>query len=375
MHKIDLFKKLLDIKFPPCSGIGLYDNAQLEKIWKYLYSMEGVPENTEIKIKKTEDNCTLILVREGVGYFTQVSILQNPITFNISDSIKELKIYTKEQSQKILNHLLISGFSIKVNGQLKNYEDINYKDINKVEIVETNIVLKEFENFKNYIFKNNSELLFQKEEIITLEKSKLSFYFDKITLSNESEKKFKLIIDRNRIRLINSIEEFFSSDNSFYLIMGTDGVGKTIGILSFSSYLHDYKILYLNLKLFFREKTKENIEEIFFNELKRIFFAEDEDNIKSNYETYEKMKQYIKTKIKDNSKEGMEFAWSLLFAFLDSITEIYFNLETFLIILDQYNVDKIDKNYTNLDNLADIINKKFKVFYKTKLLIVVSIND
>ena len=43
-----------------------------------------------------------------------------------------------------------------------------------------------------------------------------------------------------------------------------------------------------------------------------------------------------KTKIKDNSKEGIEYAWSLLFAFLDSITEIYFNLENQLITIIAY---------------------------------------
>ena len=154
----------------------------------------------------------------------------------------------------------------------------------------------------------------------------MSLYFNDITLSNQSEKYFKLIIDRNRIRLINSITEFLNSKNSFYLIMGTDGVGKTRGILSFSSYPHNYKILYLNLKLFLKNNlTTEIIEEIFFNDLKRIFFTEDEDNIGCNYESYEKLKKLIKTEIsKDNSIEGIEYAWSLLFGLLEVYAKIIF---------------------------------------------------
>ena len=117
---MNLFSTLLNKNYPPCSGIGAIKNEQFEKIWKHVYFNQKIPENTIIKIKKAKDYCTLISVKEGNNNYTTVSILQNPVTFNLNDSIKELKIYTEEQCKNIFYDLLISKFSLKINGQPKN---------------------------------------------------------------------------------------------------------------------------------------------------------------------------------------------------------------------------------------------------------------
>ena len=274
-------------------------------------------------------------------------------------------------------HMIKSKFSLKINGETKNYIEMDYNKNNIIELENILIEEKELKNFKNYTLKkNNNKIL--KEDIITLEKSKMSFYFDDITFSDKSEKNFKLVLDKNRLRLMDSINKFLNSDNLFYLIMGTEGIGKTITLLYFSSFLQDYKILYLNLKLIMTKKSKEkNIDEIFFNELKRLFFTDNEKLIKKDYFQYERLKNEIKIYINNNNKsfEKMRQEWKLLFGLLDTYSKILFEEKKVLIILDQYKCNEIDEDYTNLNKLADKINTEFNLPYKIKLLIAVSINN
>ena len=218
--------------------------------------------------------------------------------------------------------------------------------------------------------------------IIKEEKLKLSPYFDEILNHHYGDDNFELIFDNSRLELIKKITDFWESEKIFYVIMGSDGIGKTTTLLYFISFIHDYQILYLNLKLFY-ERPKEEVENIFFEELKRVFFI-DKNNystslINYKYKSYRDLKSSILKNLKDSNISGIEFMWELLKEFILHF-RVYgvFNSST-LLIIDQYKNDKIDdKVYSQLNKICYLIdenNNKYSTFYNLKLILMISINN
>ena len=166
--------------------------------------------------------------------------------------------------------------------------------------------------------------------------------------------------------------------------MGTDGIGKTTTILYFINYIHNFNVLYLNLKLF-SNKTKQEAEDIFFKEVQRIFFIN--KNFTTNLtlntknQNYKNLKKSILQEIKNNNKaeniKGIKYAWLLLQTFMKKLEVSYIYNSNLLIILDQYKCDQIDPDYYEINNLSVLIDKisKSSYFYKFKLLLIISINN
>ena len=359
----------------PFTSSRVFTNAEIEKIWKYQYSNEK-EEAKEFKIKKVfeKDEGMFVLIQKD-NISDELFILKNPVTLSVEDKIKDLKIFTLNQMNNILEMFSNQKYIIYLNGEEYNSKNLSYTKCNKIEVKYKG---NDYNEFKKYISGNNGKLI-KEPKILTLEKSSLSFYFDQISKSNKNEKEFKLIIDENRINLFKKINEFYTSNLLFYLIMGTDGIGKTISFIYYSSCIYEYRILYLNLKLF-QHSHFEKCEEIFFNELKRIFlFNYKYPNI--GYEKYEILKKeildYIYGKYSAISDyTAMEYTWLLLLAFLN----IYTNLEIFpadlIIILDQYKIKDIDMDFIKLNQVLEkISNMNISVYLKIKLIIIISINN
>ena len=76
------------------------------------------------------------------------------------------------------------------------------------------------------------------EENIFINKKLLSYYFDDICISpDKKDNNVCFILDNNRIEFINKINNYLNSEDIFYLVLGTDGIGKTI---HFCIILHQY---------------------------------------------------------------------------------------------------------------------------------------
>ena len=162
--------------------------------------------------------------------------------------------------------------------------------------------------------------------------------------------------------------------------MGTDGIGKTITLLYYSSCINDnFRILYLNLKLFLKAE-KYKIKDIFFNELKRLFIIEKkfEKLLKVLFIDYKDLIDKIEknTKDKEDTNTKIQFFWSLLFSFVQNYNSIGLDKQNLLIILDQYKRNDIDDDFINLDNLESYIKNNFdQISFKVKLMVVISINN
>ncbi len=361
--------------FDPFFTTTYFTNSEIEKIWKYQYS-KGKEEIKEIKVTKVleREDGMYILANKG-EYSDEFYILKNPVTISVEDQIKDLKIFTLDQMKKILSFLKEKDYLIFLNGEIFDNKKLSYMQSNKIEAKYKG---EDYNNFKKYILGNNGYLTKEKK-ILTLQKSSLSFYFDIISKSNQNESNFKLIIDENRINLFEKINKFYDSEFIFYLIMGTDGIGKTISFIYYSSCIYEYRVLYLNLKLYRLYNPKE-CEKIFFNELKRIFF------INYNYpdigfNKYQLLKNEILNCIYKNYSSfseltGVAYFWVLFLTFLKVYTQFAIFPSDLMIILDQYKIQEIDKDFINLNNALEIVEKFYNFQYnKLKLIIIISINN
>ena len=166
---------------------------------------------------------------------------------------------------------------------------------------------------------------------------------------------------------------FFNPQKLFYVIMGTDGIGKTITALYYSSFIHTFRILYLNLKLLSKE-NKEGVENIILNEIKRIFLTNYKMDINIYYDLFNQIKATFEEQ-RQCKMNGIDYAWELLFAFLNKYITFSLFKTDLLIILVQYKKE-IDNNYTNLNNLCSKIEKYgHNLMFTFKVIIIISINN
>ena len=358
-----------------------FTNDEIEKIWKSQYSNENEKEEIkEIKVTKVLEKKEegMYILAQKCNISDEFFILKYPVTITVEDKIKDLKIFTLNQMETILKILTERNYKIYLNGEEFDYQKLSYKQNN---IIEAKYKEKEYSEFKKYILGNNG-ILIKEKKILVVQKSSLSLYFEQISKSNndENEKEFKLIINENRLNLFEKINKFYKSDFSFYLLMGAYGIGKTISFIYYSSCVYlEYRVFYLNLKLF-KKKSLEQCEEIFFNELKRIFLCNYKyPNIA--YEKYEILKKEILDYLHKNYSNiyhltGMNYTWTLLISFL----KVYAHFEIFpsdmIMILDQYKLQGVDEDFIYLNNVLEIVDDMLNIPYnRIKLIIIISINN
>ena len=369
-----------------------FNNKEIEKIWNDYYTSQKLSKHDNLKydLLYEKDNLfyAIIMNSNDKNKVEDIKILKYPKTINIYNkekSIKNLKIYTEKQYVCIISLLKLNNYDIKVkqNNKILIYDEtiIYEKDI----IIEAHhIGVDIFENFKYYTIREKINI--PSNEIITIEKHKLSLYFNEISKINnfqkdfKLEKDFKILIDEKRLNFIENINNFMKSKNIFYFIMGTKGIGKTITLLYYSSCINDnFRILYLNLKLFLK-CDKYKIKDIFFNELKRLFLLEKkfEKLLKLYFIDYKDLIDKIEknTKEKEEKNTKIQYFWSLLFSFVKNYQSLGLEKQNLLIILDQYKRNDIDDDFINLDNLESYIKNNFdQISFKVKLMVVISINN
>ena len=377
----------MDINFnsPPFSGIENLTNEEMESIWANLNKENSkFPKGISvIKLEKTDIGTKIFITKNNK--IEKVEILDKEFYIYINNLLP-IKIFSLEQVNSIISLIKKNDkYNIKINLYKPDENQQNpFTNFNSIEIKsKEQEEIKNFETFikrGKYSFCQNEQI---EEKIILVEKPKLSQYFDEILNYPYVHRYFKLIINNNRLKLIKKIDDFWLSDKIFYVIMGTDGIGKTTTILYFISFIHKYKILYLNLKLFLG-KNKQLVEKIFFNELQRVFFI-DKNNyppsmMQFEYKSFQKLKSTILNNLKtENNLSGIEFMWKLLQEFIKTFRICGVFGSNVLFILDQYKNDIIDdEKYNQINEICYLIdenNNDYSVFYKIKLLIIISINN
>ena len=252
----------MDINFEasPFTGLAAFTNEDLEGIYANLYTKDSkLPDEIEIEKEFETDKGTKIIAQKN-ECLVEFEILFDKVEI-YKDNLFLTNIYSVEQLNKIIFMIINNNkYDLKINGNKfdKNISDRQTKII-KIE-VESKIDL-EVGKLKDYILRERNDIFLKEtieEKVIEMDKDRLSPYFNSIIKEPQTSNYFKLVMNENRLKLIKKVEDFWISTNLFYVIMGTDGIGKTTSFLFFSSYMHnDYNVLYLNLKLFLEKNSKE----------------------------------------------------------------------------------------------------------------------
>ena len=377
----------INFKSSPFTGFAAFTNEELQCIWEKLYRKDSkLPDKIEIEKKCETDKGTKIFAYKNEN-IEEFEILYNKVTI-YKDNSSITNIYSVEQLNMVISMIINNNkYDLKIDGNKfdKNIDNRQSKII-KIEI-ESKINLGA-ENFKDYITRERNDIFDKEtieEKVIEMKKYRLSPYFDSIIKEPQTGDYFKLVMNENRLKLIKKIDKFWESKDLFYVLMGTDGIGKTTTILYFINYIHNYNVFYLNLKLI-SNKEKQEAEDIFFKELQRIFFINKnfmtDLALNGKYQKFKNLKESILQEINDNNNKGekikgIRHIWLLLQAFIKKLEVSGIYNSNLLIILDQYKCEQIDQDYSELNTLSFLIDNisKSSYFYKFKLLLIISINN
>ena len=166
---------------------------------------------------------------------------------------------------------------------------------------------------------------------------------------------FNLIYNNERKDFIEEIKRYVSSNKiEPMMIVGNEGIGKSVSLKFYSLLKSNYIKLYIN----FEVMNKIGFKKYYLSELMRCFLPFDNtlDNKKEKFKQYI---QFITSLVKQKS-----FQENNLF---DCLQNLNFKGQKIIYILDQYKDQYLDQNFTNFKN---------KVYYhENKIIICCSLND
>jgi len=174
-------------------------------------------------------------------------------------------------------------------------------------------------------------------------------------VESKNENKFILIYNNERKDFIEEIKEYVSSNKiEPMMIVGNDGIGKTVSLKFYSLLKSEYIKLYIN----FEVMNKIGFKKYYLTELMRCFLPLDNtfDNIKEKFKQYI---QFITSLVKQKS-----FQENNLF---DCLQNLHFKNQKIIFILDQYQDQYLDEYFTDF--------KKRAYYHQDKIIICCSLND
>ena len=311
------------------------------------YSLSG--NNYDISFIDSEDTISIEIINKETKYnYLIKEIMKKPfeVKFENINEIKmeKLYIFKKNTYEKLI--LWISLYNNKILYEEDKKEKILIvKNINFKIPDEIIAATEEFK--KNNDLKNPSELTILDVKINPLS---LSSNFFLIFADVLKQKDFIFILNEERIELIKKLFDFVSSQKKFYYISGTDGIGKSLSLLYFSS-LNIKRALYFNIKLYSKAKGEEEFDKIFSNDLHKFFLfkykSEEKDAINTEFSN---TMIEIKSKLKKTYKDNVE----KLFNYIVSLFQCFAG-EEYILVIDQYKSDFVDKNFEGLNSIINYI--------------------
>ena len=313
------------------------------------------------KVNLTQDE--LYKIYKESNYLSQnlekymISNIEYKITFEGEDNDKTIKFYQKDNlvecqydflnkpyiikfeninefNQKSIYIFQKEGYTI-LNRYIednKNIYEISNEENNKILLIKKKTLKISEEILKASEEKNNklNELEEFKEKTLKINLKYLSSNYDTIFSKYQRDKDFIFKLNKERIEFFNKINDFINSEKLFYYITGSDGIGKTLSLLYYSS-LHINQFLYFNVKSYYNEENDDDkFRNLFYNDIQKLILfnypKKNIDRINYEYRTYiENLEEYLKY---SNLKNIGKF-----FKYLLSFLKIC-PLDNFIIILD-----------------------------------------
>ena len=319
----------------------------------------------DIEFKKGNDyECEMSLFYKNKFEFSS-TLLLNPLKVDFDDlnlTKKTIFLYSVSQVEQLIS-LYNSGYKFfdSENNQLSKDKE-SYKFLNSITIIKK----KEFDlesknNFVNSI-KDLNDLLkiinsnaqFDNIEINPI---LLSFNFEQLFYTNLKNGKFLLILNEDRKNFLGKIQEFTNSKKKFLWIIGSDGIGKTISLMYYSTIFCD-NVLYLNLKLL--NKNSDKIKEFFINDIIRFFYFKNRNQGIKEFKNTQSNLLYLLSETfhlseGEKNKENKYKFWIYLKKLINKLSLFILN-NSLTIILDQYREPNSDINYEYLNDFIKYIN-------------------
>ena len=300
---------------------------------------------------------------EGKLIYDLIDVLEKPkdVVIDIRNiKIKNVKIFSLEAYEYIKLIFSRNDKYVFKDDEENNKIQIKSKNIEiSDEII--NIYLDTDDNYKNYdtaiILKNNIELnpLF------------LSSNFFDIFPEIQRNKKFELIINQERKIFLQKLKSFIENKKNYYWFIGSDGIGKTISLLYFSS-LKNYETVYFNLKLYSDNLSKIEMQKLFYNDIHKLYLKYIKNNEYGN-STNIKFSEHInkiEKGIDENFDPNISVFWNYLYNFIN--VKLW---RKYIIIIDQYKNDN-DPHFKGLNKIVDLLrNYKLNI----KIILSTSINN
>ena len=303
----------------------------------------------DINFIDSEDTISIEIINKEKNYhFLIKEILKKPFEVKFENitgiKMEKLYIFKKNTYEKLI--FWISLYNNQIFYEEDEKEKVLFvKNINFKIPDEIIAAAEEFK--KNNDLKNPSELSIKDMKINPLSLSS-NFYF--IFTDVLKKKDFVFILNEERIEFIKKLFEFVSSKKKFYYISGTEGIGKSLSLLYFSS-LNIKRVLYFNIKLYYKAKDEEEFDKIFSNDLHKFFlFKYESENKEENNIEFSNTMIEIKSKLKKKYKDNVE----KLFSYILSLFQCFAG-EEYIIIIDQYKSDFIDNNFEGLNSIVSFI--------------------
>jgi hypothetical protein len=206
----------------------------------------------------------IMLNQESIFFLALDNILKKPFEVIFEDinevENKKLMIFRKEAYRKILFYL---------SRTLDKYYFIENKKAQILTIMRKKLTIPDeiFIEAKKNDFKSISNLIVKNVSINPIRLSSNFYYIFNDVKKGED---FNLIINQERINFYKKLIDFIDSEKTYYYIIGSDGIGKSISLLYFSL-LTKYRFIYFNLKLYWPNNTEQKFNELFINDLHKFF--------------------------------------------------------------------------------------------------------
>ena len=325
----------------------------------YAITFEEEEEEKYIKIN---------FYKDGKLIECQYEILKTPyeIHFENIDEIKDKNMYIfKEEAYQNLYLFL---------GTKKDKYELVENQITK-SISIKNKVFKIKEEIINIASEKNSKIIELEDfKVRTIKINPLSLSSNFYSIFNEVEqnKDFIFILNKERIEFFNRLNDFLNSEKLFYYITGSDGIGKSLSLLYYSS-LTKHRFLYFNIKLYFKQEDDQKFRNYFYNDLHKFllykYHKKDRNYINYQYNNFIKgIENYVNSE-KNYEIKGIGKLYKYILGFLNACPG-----NDFTIILDQYKSDLSDVDYIGLNSLIEFILNNKKAF-RIKLIISSSVDN
>ena len=335
----------------------------LEKIYTLVKDTKTgdiMVKNENLHFEKLDKNISIDFDKNHFEIYSE------PICFVNGENKSLFKIYN-DSDLKFKNDLL-KVISLDYDFYLPNGNKISYDQIgkNNIKLITLKVKINQYENIFKPLCK---ELPIDVKDILINTNCFLPDGSPSLRIDINSN--LKLIVGQRNV-LINKILEFMKNEKKMILkIYGTDGIGKSVTFLYFTTIKTDYKIIYFNLKDIY--KFNPDKTQYFKNALMKYYATNCHYDLREGKQLTKQEErvinyyydQYLKCiKNMDMKNIFSNDFWEMLAEFCKYITYI----GNSIIIIDQYKEEYDQKK--KLDQLLKNINRK-----QMKFIVSSSLND